>query len=442
MAQIDKVIEHLRSDDIKMRRKAVTWLARQGDAKAVKPLSWVAKNDPEPEISALAARAIRYIKKQTTTMPIIRDTDMMTTTEMMAVDPEKGSGGFSMLNRGYEFAKVSTQELASIIEGYEVYTYQDENAENYVSREDWEQARTLVGNAYTDHVNFRQLSGLRKLGAALDLDPAVQEEEATKKAAKVLMNMPSDEGLKIMLDQPQREMFIGKIRKKGQGAYVNTSFLDAILALLGFGVLNFVGLMALLFITQSGVVTLFSRLGSTAEYDSFMRRTGTDPAAPYRSVYNLLTVDGVSQPISSLLTFAAANAVGVTIVVLIAALIMYVILAFGLRGTANVLETIMNSFMTLIYGTAAVYIIAAAVLFFLMPTSQGELTGNLMSIMAYAGPALLAIGILAIIIVQSRILGIVHDVSIGAALPLVLIIQLAFVAVYYFAYLSLPALQL
>src|SRR5512147_1634732 len=59
---IDQHIKHLKSVDSERRRAAIRALAESGDPRAVDPLKYAARTDPDPRLRDMAASAIRRIQ--------------------------------------------------------------------------------------------------------------------------------------------------------------------------------------------------------------------------------------------------------------------------------------------------------------------------------------------------------------------------------------------
>jgi hypothetical protein len=64
MAELQQVIQLLRSQDTEKRKKAIAWLAKSNDAGALKALAWSAQNDPDPALRGLATKGGQYLQQQ------------------------------------------------------------------------------------------------------------------------------------------------------------------------------------------------------------------------------------------------------------------------------------------------------------------------------------------------------------------------------------------
>lgn len=489
--QFRRVLAHLDHDDPTIRRRAIEWLAKHKNPAAVKSLTWVAKTDPDQEVRTLAHRAAAYITNQTQTVPAVTDTPRQTQV-IRKLDPNKvqrqqsetkplkkldrskiqrqqsetkplqsshATKPFILDDTELELESVdvtpppvaskpepkrqtgyfeSVQDIvASVVEDYEVYDY--ENPDAGISRQDWEMARTLVGNAYTDHVHNRPIAGLKKLGRALDLDPKVQHEEATQKAVLALTdNLSYEQALAMLFDAKQRAAYITRREKQQVGLSMFSTPWDVVLQTLIFAVIQIVGLAGLLNIWAWRSGQLMSMLDANRDYSAFVRLNGVDPAASYRPMANMLmTHDAVS------LTYLALRVGGLAVVALFAVhTLAHLVSRYGMNGTAHYTESMTNLFTLPSVMTAMVYGLGIILLYVVYPQSFVAVQQVWPLWILRGALVLLAVPALITVWMQSEKIGHLHDIGMVAGLTIFVLCGLILSFIGYGAYAYFPYFRL
>ncbi len=390
-------VRRLRDTDPATRKAAIEWLARTKNPAAVKALMWSYQRDPELDLRRYAGEAIRYIRSQNAKPPeetpkkrtthsllAIRDAKRRQTQSARTVEidgvpteplpdptdtatpPDGVTDGArttgvhaAQVRKVYsaEERKRATQVASQVIEGFEVYSYMDPTSEDYVSREDWEQARTLAVMAYDDHVKGKDIAGLRKLGMALDLDPNIQDEEVAEKAVKYLMDMTMSSAMGIMMDHDKRDTYIRNRIKQSRGLMVRQTWLDVALFGVATALVLCAGIFATVYVKAIRFGALTSSLLGSDAYRDTLEFEGVDIAATYNRIGELVPVSNT----------AGAMQVGITwgLIIAGALLVMNLVVHYATGSKRGNLTDTLSNLFALEAAVAAIGFALAALSFYL-----------------------------------------------------------------------------
>ena len=168
----EQLVEQLQSDDPNQRRQAVSALANSKNPAALKPLAYVYRNDPDPDLRELALKAGRFIRQHAD--------------QQGEQQAERASPG-----------------------GAEQF-----QAEREITARDREMAKGQLDAAtghFTQGDNARAIDGL---GRALTLNPELQEDQFVINLITNIMRMPVADALPILMHPDRRADLIARMGGK------------------------------------------------------------------------------------------------------------------------------------------------------------------------------------------------------------------------------------
>jgi hypothetical protein len=426
-------------------------LVKAKNADAIKPLGWMAQTDPDPELRALAEKAIRHLNGQTQTMPVVQvETGTLASAEEFrkliqkpqaeppqAPAPSRQTQEVEALRavpdeRGYYIKSISADE---VVEGYEHYPYQDPDDPNYVPRKDWEQARTMAAAAYTDYVAGHPVPGIQKLADALDLDPLVRDEAAMQRATEALMPMRYQEAIALLSDKSRRDLYIRRRGIERFGVRIFSSWAHVATELGIFFVGQAIGLTALFSIWNAEATALNRSLQANRDY-MFEFRRNNDLAAGYTTAYNYLS------QIPNVVLDSLIMAAVLTTVFLLAAAVAHLTAKFALEGDGMFRETIDNLTQYPARVLPVVYLVGALGLYLLYPNNLADVDFGWYTLGLQVMALLLIAPFFMILGWQRRITVKLHALPNPMALLVVTLWLLVIGAVVGLIYLTVPTLAL
>lgn len=446
--KFNQVIVKLNSPNEVERKQAIQWLARTQSHEAIAPLRRLYENDPSEDVRLLALKAIRYIKDQTQTIPTVKGGQALLSslerktmeTRAVSVDQTRETTEAPVIQTpahkretvvasavrveqdeedDTEAARprhprawtkygepVDEHRLIDDVLGGQRFAYEDPDAENYVERENWEQARTLAQNAYNDYLHGEIIAGLSKLSEAIQLDRTVCDEAVMQKATVKLMNMPLDKAKPILLDESERKHFIKRRKRQLRGARMFTSWWSFALDTFAVFAVIFVGVGAFLLTLNERTNTLMNALVANRDYNIQVAQ-GEDLAMGYKQVNTLL----VGHDTNSLLTYAVLTAVFGTLLVILGSLTVHLMARYAMRGDATLTETEANFTPTLAGFALVVLVTITLEIYLLYPQSYEDLTNGLPIWLPFGSAIVLLLGIISLASWQSRLVGIAHGLK-------------------------------
>jgi hypothetical protein len=426
--QLKTALTYLQHDQAAVRRRAIKWLGESRHPEAVKWLEQVIQNDPEPDLRAYAEKALLYIQgyvspapsKEIPTRPQASQANLITQTAPLVM--QRGAK---------DYYKASTQEMAAVVQDYEVYAYQEPTSGKAISQRDWEDARRLVTDAQQDYVDGLPVAALKKLGKALEIDRTIARDKATRHAVGQLMDMPYKEALKTLAKPDLREAYIDRRRmQERHGVRILTRWTDVARDFALFFGVQAVGLLIFLAALVSRSGRLMAYLRADRNYGADVRITGQDPAAGYQFIAAYLgNADQVM-----VLIYAAGVASVLALILLLGHAAAHVLARF-LRGDGRLTETLSNLFVIPTWALAGVYLTGAVFIYLVYPGNYPEVVGWQTNLLTLGAWSLVAVaGWVAYR--QSRLIAFVHHipVAMGAIVfgtTTVLLIAMLYAAIAY-----------
>ncbi|MEO0562145.1 MAG: HEAT repeat domain-containing protein [Chloroflexota bacterium] len=327
-----------------------------------------------------------------------------------AVRADDDGGKIDIRGTGSYFAS-KEEELASVIEGYEVYPYQDPNSPDYVSRDNYEQSRSLVQQAYNALVHEDAIAEIiRPLGRALELDKNVWKEEAMKSVVEEVMDTLSyNDALDVLRDRDLREDYIKRRRKQdrfGLKMVVGWGRIAADAAIL-FAI-ALIGMFAILALVDNRADFLRSRLAANANYQASVRLNGLSEAAIQ---FEAVATTFDTHTYGSLLAFSLIWAVAITLLTVLGTLLTHGILSLS-TGAGRITETLTNMLNPLYWVLGISCVVGVFALFVFFPRSASGLNGSVTTLRVLAG-AMVVLPFGAVVQQQVRWMARLHEVGQG-----------------------------
>ncbi len=171
-------IRQLKSQDPAERRQAIKGLARLRNEAVIPLLETVAQSDPDPELRALAEKAIRYVKAN--------------------VQPEPKA------------RSASSESLLNIPPSEEGLP----KPRHRVSTRDRDAARKYVNAAFSYYQAGDRARAVEWLGKGLSLNPNLQSDSFVAGIVQGVMQMDVDEALPILTHPDRRKEYVARLGGK------------------------------------------------------------------------------------------------------------------------------------------------------------------------------------------------------------------------------------
>ncbi|MBN1679740.1 MAG: HEAT repeat domain-containing protein [Anaerolineae bacterium] len=167
---LDDIIKRLDDPDPSVRRQAAIELANLRNPAALKPLAYVFRHDPDPDVQEVALKAGQYIRKH-----------------MDAGTARSSAGGAQ--------AAAGTAGTAGTETGP-------------ASPRDLKRAQSYLEAATTYHMQGDRARTVENLGKALSLDPSLANDSFVSNMVFSLTGMLGPQGMAILIDPVQRTQLI------------------------------------------------------------------------------------------------------------------------------------------------------------------------------------------------------------------------------------------
>lgn len=187
---VEDYIWQLRSPDPSVRRAAIIALGKARDPQALPALAQVYLNDPDAALRELAAKAGRYIQRQTQEAGARAEPQGVTW-------PEWAADGVAASRRDASPPAATSQPAAIRLSSPSEAGF--ERPPQFVSATRQQIARGHLNRAYDYRLRGDMSSARVALARAVQTDPGLASDESTRQLAADLMALPPKEALGVLL---------------------------------------------------------------------------------------------------------------------------------------------------------------------------------------------------------------------------------------------------
>lgn len=374
MAQIDQAIKLLRSQDRDKRRKAISFLAKSGETKALKALAWSHKNDPDPDLRELARKGGNYLKRQMENNSPAGGSSLMQSYERAREKPQRVDSSFS-----FEDAGTASSDIDSMFtfddDGYDDayddqgdYDYNDDSFSTSTGPLDYD-ARRHIKRAMDLHLDGNDPAALEELAQAVDIDMRSRQDDQAQNIAAAVTGLPGGEAMRVVASPLERAELMDELElessgngkaKRGDTPGWGTVWMDIGI----FTLINVVGVIIIVVLAANRFTPTLRQFQQTPEYQQFVLEAGGVDVVSE-------VLGALQQTITLLVVIAISIALGTVVYMLIQNFVLHFIASSMFDGKRPVTVTIDRLFnLNSIYYFVS-YTLLVGVMF-VLPTDYGE----------------------------------------------------------------------
>ncbi len=371
--KLNQAIQLLRSADPTKRRKAIVYLARSGDEKAVKALGWSYKNDPDPELRELARKGGLALKKQLgspdgagpSDAPPTGTTSLLAyhkkaTSEVQQVeasfafdggddsanyDEYDNEAGYRTYNDEDEFGGMFTLDDDDEVDDPHggMFTLDDDD-DDYAAAEDHGpvnlDARKHIRRAMDYHIDEDDVAAVEELGKAVDRDRRTLQDSQAINIASNVTGLRGEGAMQMIASPVKRASLIARLedqlgnRKSKQGIVGwGTAFADIGI----FALISAVGSIVLILLGANRFIPALEGFSTTAQYQSWVQQSGNEDVIGF-------ILNGLNSALFVLILIGLGITIINIILTFLQGLLLYVVATAGFGGEGTLAATIDRTF--------------------------------------------------------------------------------------------------
>lgn len=397
MASLEQVVKFLRHQDENKRRQAIVWLAKSGDERALKPLAWSYKNDPNPELKTLAQKAGRKLKQtlheDTTTaggsllaysqareeqksQDAHDDSDYAFQFDEDDEDEYEAYDSYNLYDGGYSSYSGSDTYYD---EDDEADTYRDDDTDDddfftFDDRDSYEDAVPKQVDYETKKVIKAAMDllyeeeygkALEKIVHVLKTDRAAQYDTQVLRMSATITGMNGEAAVAALMDPIERQNIMAeyaaemKQKRKSKGGDDNDPTWTTAWADIGiFALVNIVGSTLLILLASGRFAPMIQQIAANPSEYSWVRENGWEDAFT-------LMADILGGAVLIMIALAVVSALYLVIVYLIQFMAIHFAAISVFNGEKPSAVTVDRLFNFQSVYTAITYVIFAAIILML-----------------------------------------------------------------------------
>ncbi len=280
MSKLKKAAQLIKQGDKSQRLKAIQYMGQSGDPRALKPLAWSVKNDPDPQVQQYAKKAYAHLKATTATtdnLPADSGASVYSTGSLYA-DDDPADSGASVYSTGSLYADDDPADSGAYAPYQGDSLYADDEPTDSDSRHDDTDgydddifgfddggstsdqtgpiaydARREIRNAMEAHLDDDNDRAIKHLRRAQKIDKRTLADQQAKNIAVSITGMRPDAAINAVMDpnfdkssQMQPDNSLGRSANKGDVSW-GTAWTDIAI----FWLVVTVGMVSLILVSTS-----------------------------------------------------------------------------------------------------------------------------------------------------------------------------------------------
>lgn len=272
MASYEQSVRILKQGNADQRKRALSWLAKSGDERALKALAWAAKNDEDAALREYAKKGHRYLKQLLEQEP----DDFADASSSGWSGSEADDSGYSYDDDSYDYDDEDDGYGESFDDGDDGYgdnapssdapAWVDAIGRDSSSSIDF-MAKRSIGKAVTAHLDGQPDRAITHLLEAFDIDHHAVNDSGAQGVASEITGLPPDKAIRALGDPAYvAEIVRGGNKRKRTSSADDPSWGTAGMDIGIFTLVNMGGLAALGLLGVNRFLPLLTSLQSDREF--------------------------------------------------------------------------------------------------------------------------------------------------------------------------------